>query len=663
MSKLGKRYTLFSSDSQKTSDFYNKIKSYEVDGVKIENITENYNKSLNLYEGKIIINGPIDILNELAENASANFTEKKLDSIFTIDTHYDELLELKTEALKPSSSLADSLDLYKCRSSFEYNFLVRNYESYLNENRGIEETALPYFYEVLEDFVSTENVEGFGTTFFETPAKVITSNIRQDLVTNIVPYEVLIDDKKIRIDKYLEKYNPYKEQFPFYTDINFDTHELKNSSLSEALHAKSLFAPLVQTTINNTTLKNLLFVSPGLNEAQKIIVKEMNVDTFLNNVLDTFVEGDFTYIFDINQRINNKARDFAEIMMGEKEYSEVIGYHLKKYDALSNVLLQEWYLPNVSDAKMFWVDSQIKYDKLYTYKLDPIILTFGTEYQFTRVSIDRTGRLVIDFTNIPIIKGYIFQRIDGTNNTTLGSQYTNRLLDYPPMEPEIELVPYIGIDKMIKINFNTSIGQKTVPAINFNQTEEIQRDKLRLAQNKDTNSPLLSFQTDEPADSIEIYRLEDKKPSGYEDFFGSLLSAIKTNNSSGASYVDNIKPNKKYYYIARCVDYHGNISNPTPLYELEILNDNGLIIPNIAIVEFDKKENLKQQSKEFKQYLKILPALRHRLVNVENSNQNDIELGIDNIKPWNKRFKLRLTSKSTGKKMDINFTFKYKKPE
>lgn len=662
MSKTGKKYKLSSAGSDLTANFYNSIRSYEIYGVKIDSITENYNSLTGMYEGKITISGESDYLLTLSDEAR-NFRVNTLDSIFHVDTHYEELLELKIESAK-SASLNDSLNLYKYKNPLEYNFLIRNYEDFLTANQNIQETALPYFYEVLEEFIATENVEGFGTTFFETPTKIITSSIRPELKTNIIPYAVLIDNQQVRIDKYLQNYNIYKEQFPFYADISFDTHELKENSLIDALNEKNLFSELLSfATAGGNQTKQLSYINLINGESNSITAKEINVNDFLNSILDTFVESDFTYIFDINQRIHNKARDFSEILMGEPEYSEVIGYHLKKFDGDTNSLIQEWFFPNISEAQMTWIDSQIKYNKLYTYKLDPIVLTFGTDYKFTNIEFDNAGRLVINFVNNPLMKTYIFTNIEQTSNKTLGAEYANRLLDYPPLEPEVELVPYIGVDNKIKINLNTSTGLKTVAAVNFAPTEEVAKDSLRLAQNKDTNSPLLTFQTDEPADFIEIYKLEDTKPSSYEEFFNKSLVVLSTNKSSGASFIDTVQPNKKYYYVARCIDYHANVSNPTPVYELEILNDNGLIIPYIKIVDFDKKENLKQLSKSFKRFLKIQPAIRHRLVNYEKTDENDIELGTENISPWNKRFKLRFISKSTGKKIDVNFTFKYNKPE
>ena len=91
------------------------------------------------------------------------------------------------------------------------------------------------------------------------------------------------------------------------------------------------------------------------------------------------------FVFDLNQRIDSKSRSMLDVMKSKKEYAEVIGYRLAKYEGNTNTLIQEWYLPNVGEGQMSWVDSQIKYDKLYTYKLDLIVLTFATEYRITSV--------------------------------------------------------------------------------------------------------------------------------------------------------------------------------------------------------------------------------------------------------------------------------------
>jgi hypothetical protein len=64
---------------------------------------------------------------------------------------------------------------------------------------------------------------------------------------------------------------------------------------------------------------------------------------------------------------------------------------------------------------------------------------------------------------------------------------------------------------------------------------------------------------------------------------------------------------------------HDLISNPTVIYEVEIINDSGLIIPKINVVDFGAGDD-KQPSKEFKRFLKLTPAVRHIVVNTEQTN-------------------------------------------
>ena len=69
------------------------------------------------------------------------------------------------------------------------------------------------------------------------------------------------------------------------------------------------------------------------------------------------------------------------------------------------------------------------------------------------------------------------------------------------------------------------------------------------------------------------------------------------------------------------------------------------------------------------QFLYILPQIAQRIINTpENGrfskmvsmNPNEV-MGDGNLdKVWNKRFKLRIRSKNTGKEIDINFRFNLK---
>lgn len=835
MSKIGKKYNLFSDGCLKAESLFLALKELEKNSIFIDEVIETFDNRTNEYNTSLILksnNTNDQSLSDFAKLSDSSFFDKYKNyntSInFAVDMHYESLVELKS-----AGSIGDSDNIFKFEAPLQYNFLIKNYENYIkNEDIKIDETGLPYFYEVLSGFVTNDNYRGFsGTEFFENASQIITDN-RTELKTNIIPPQIDVESQKLTIDKYINKFFIYKNQFPFYADIKFDTHELDEKSIIGILNEKNLSPDLMNQLINQgeestlyfnltkhiqpTTTKLLntqrqinnqriteiaarnaeiketpvsdLLARAGLgggilssfnttnaqaktirpanqnpinrnssainskvqdkieqlsnaeitqrlnlpstslasnvlsqinnsqeatnsnnlskiqrlvervgegeiknqtniatNIAENILAKiaattnventntlsisEIDVSSFLmNQIRSALTNMDFTFIASINQAIQNKSRSLMEVLMGKNEYIEVIGYRLKKCQAneatgVSYVdPIQEWYIPNTFEGQINWVDSQIKYNKLYAYKLDPIVLTFATDFKIKNLEKLDTNRLKINFKSKLKIKAYTLNGLVDDPKKTLGPTYVNKLLDFPPLEPEVEIVPFIGVDNQIKFNFNTSIGKKTVPYFVFNTAEINKIKELQKAQNKDTNSNLLTFSSDEPSTAIEVYRIETK-PKSYEDFFNQKLDTFSTNGTSGASFVDNIQPNKKYYYTARAIDYHNNLSNPTPVYEVEIINENGLIIPNINLVQLDKNDNNKQMSKSFKRYLKIQPAIRHRLANEERVTENNIELGSDEVKPWDKKFKLRLISKSTGKKMDINFVFKYNKPQ
>ncbi len=684
MSKLGKKYTFRSEDAIKTSNLYNFIQSQlKKENIQVAEITEEYDDGSNSYVGSIKLTGPIENLRILSRSekfdALLEAGTPRIDTVFSADMHYEELVEIPnmrknissvngaSSAVREYSNVSsnfDVLNLYKFKANLEYNFLIKNYESLISDTT-ISETALPNYYKVLYSLINQNNYAGFeGTSFFESSSAIITSKFNPEMESVTVPSYYQVNSQSLQIDKFLNRFDSYKEQFPFYTEITFDTHKKDEENISDSLQQKNLLTALLNTSKNGTDstlyFNNLGTLVTGSNSGA-IIAKEANINNFLTDTLnDYFENNDFTFIFDINSKVDSKSRTFEKILKGEEEYSEVIGYRLRKYDGNGTKIIQEYFLPNVSETQYKWVDTQIKYNKLYTYKLDLMVLTFTTEYVFEKPILER-NQLVINFTNRPIIKVYTMDRIPNTSNSSIGASYTNKLMDYPPIEPEVEIVPYINVSNKIKINLNTAIGKKTVLPISFSSEDENAFEEIKMAQNVLFGEQKITFQSDEPSSYFQLYRL-DYKPSSYEDFFRSQIALIPTNNSSAGSFIDSINENKKYYYIARALDSHNHVSNPTPIYEVEIINDNGLILPLISVVDFDKKEELKQPIKSFKKYLKIQPALRHKLVNDAKTTTNNIELGSDSVLPWNQTFKVRITSKSTGKKIDINLRFKYNKP-
>jgi hypothetical protein len=142
---------------------------------------------------------------------------------------------------------------------------------------------------------------------------------------------------------------------------------------------------------------------------------------------------------------------------------------------------------------------------------------------------------------------------------------------------------------------------------------------------------------------------------------------------------DRIRPNRKYYYTFRAIDVHRHVSNPSPVYEVEMVNDGGTIYPVIKIIDFQEGEKMtRSPQKSFKKHIKIFPNFMQKVIDEEGSELfglvdggdrwifglvdspigKDIKLGIQEESVWNKQFKVRFISKKTGRKFDINMKFK-----
>ena len=113
------------------------------------------------------------------------------------------------------------------------------------------------------------------------------------------------------------------------------------------------------------------------------------------------------------------------------------------------------------------------------------------------------------------------------------------------------------------------------------------------------------------------------------------------------------------------VDYHQNISYPSVVYEVELVEDTGSIYPIIRICEINKEEK-KITKKGVKRFIHITPTFENLLANQDRMGISEedgpeigqeVILGLSEVPVWDKKFKMRLTSRSTGKKVDFNFKF------
>jgi len=260
--------------------------------------------------------------------------------------------------------------------------------------------------------------------------------------------------------------------------------------------------------------------------------------------------------------------------------------------------------------------------------------------------------------------------------------------DYPPSPPEIEIDGMMGIDNKIFLRLNGSISEfKAIPVIIQPEDTEI-FDRNVLTQKLKNTEQLMTFDGDDRPMTFQIFKL-DHQPSSYSEFKDQFVTASTTYvddtgnvnceacnivRANHSSYVDDIQPNKKYYYIFRTVDVHGNISNPSPIYEVEIVNENGTIFPLIKTVDLLKVDN-REPAKTVRRFLHIIPNTLQTLINEKESDYYDeneeikesadlvkekVVLGLTEDKVWNKTFRLKIKSKVTGKVVEIDFKYTHK---
>tara|TARA_R110002167_G_scaffold91505_1_gene246288 strand:- start:916 stop:2484 length:1569 start_codon:yes stop_codon:yes gene_type:complete len=396
----------------------------------------------------------------------------------------------------------------------------------------------------------------------------------------------------------------------------------------------------------------------------------------------------------------NLLRTPADIHNGKLAHQETLMYEIAKYSFGANgeeKYLQSIFLPITLQEQLSYYDTQIIPYKNYFYKIFAHKAILGTEYVIKTNRKDEKGRQTVKFKNMDSPSGtkvwfempYHVQpfiqvvRVPYYNtkmvNIKVDKLSYSRVEDSPPLPPQVDFVPFRNIDNRILILLNNSIGQiEQYPRALFEEDKEI-FDNVALSQDRKPNSKLI-FKSDDSQGTFEVFRMT-RKPSGYADI--ATNDSLRTEDlffiepEQNNSLVDAILPNQDYYYLFRFRDIHSNISNPTDVYKIRMVHQAGampyLTLEVIDLKEEEKKQHKKRFSsvKDMQKYLFIQPNFLQNAINLPPGIVNEAgevqgeqdyikipcHLGDPNGKSvFGKKFKLRLTSKQTGKKIDINLT-------
>ena len=393
--------------------------------------------------------------------------------------------------------------------------------------------------------------------------------------------------------------------------------------------------------------------------------------------------------------IDEHMRSFQDIYdKGKLAKSETVMYKISKYDAedvrkKGNVIfadpIQNFYITNrTGEDVQEWVDTQVKYDKRYFYQIYAYVMVLGTEYKY-EFDDDGAGKpKVIRYKPQTIgarymAKGVAYHRPSIILVEVPYGSLEGVVVDSPPVAPQIEFYPQVDVNDEILIFMQSGIGDYYKVPIIVEPRDADLYDKMPKREEVVT-SPTgelitiekIRFKNDDPADRYICYRLEEM-PTSYTDFSGEGEIIEPPSFANSAIKLDKIEPNKKYYYMFRVVDVHENYSYPSPVYEIEMEDEGGAYFLSIKIVEFSDGY-VKSPVKGMKRYLHIKPSSAQRTIDERENNFEKYKSAFDvpkltlgsadekifGTEKVPKRFKIRLTSKDTGKKIDLNLKFVHK---
>ena len=719
---LGSFWTINTSGIQ---EMWRKRFSARSSGVQSDLIsTKTSANSVELLPGEVEQHFKISFRNDLSDENYHNILENWRDEASRVEATFEDyattayMYEEGTNLQEESSGVKNHFAEIKS----DYNFLETRYEQTLADFQP-EERVLPNFYgfvlknqnsAIWQQLLSldgriqvpeSERLDNEKSQFkpvsryYNTWSKNFGDYLEDpDYMSNSLKTRGVKFSKEEMLN--LSDLYKYKELFPFFTTTEFTT---ENDSVIGSLLEKTNFLSEIRRFTSSSDYrerKSCIQVISSLNEDSGEVYNNQvttgTVKTFydIQDLFENYTPGEYTtetltfqdqkpgeeykaYYALMSLIVRGKiekiskevTRTYSEILNGVTAYNEPICYVLKKYAEQGGTHLQSFVFPNTSMVDVIrFVDTQVNYDKRYRYTLESENIVFGTKYKVTEADARSNSRrdIGIKVKSSPSVKIVRFKLFDKSVIVR----------DNPPIAPEVTMVPFKGISKKIRIMLNSSVGRNMLKPIIFTKEEELAVESYKVAQDIPSNDEKIMFETDDSVEKFLIYKM-DREPESYMDFHrnGELIEVSTTVGNvkaSAASYDDDIIPNTKYYYFARCADYHGNLSYPTTVFEVEMKADSGSIYPIIKNYEFKEPETT-QPSLGIKRFIRVKASIPNLLIDGDSMglNNSDVEgpelgahvyLGITDEPVWHKKFKIRVTSKSTGKKIDYNFTMKTKTP-
>lgn len=174
--------------------------------------------------------------------------------------------------------------------------------------------------------------------------------------------------------------------------------------------------------------------------------------------------------------------------------------------------------------------------------------------------------------------------------------------------------------------------------------------------------------------AVQVFR-KTTRPTAINDFVRSDLVSSKdlgmknpNYKLSNCIYEEKIQTNRKYYYVLRFVSENGTYGQLSNIVEAELVNDGGYLYSLFEeYSDSDFEEEIPSAiAEQFKKIFHLKPNIGQLVfddseVDYSNNAFEEIQnMAVGSLQEsiFDKTFKIRLTSKKTGKKIDLNVTYK-----
>jgi hypothetical protein len=506
-------------------------------------------------------------------------------------------------------------------------------------------------------------------------------NESYDILTGDIDALILPSGMAVSLSENLDRTQIYraKDYFPFRVDFRFTNTDNSFYNYLVRYEAYELMVemfhriPFPSEEVSVDASGNDLFSL----EIERVLNEAAGFSGFLTiTIPDTALEQlSWLPVFDnleaalleshIRSYISNNAPTYNSMVFGDQQTSfQVICYKIEKYISGQNSPVQTFYVP-ASDSNRDFSDTQVYFGKEYTYTVDAIGIALSSNYQYdvvTPTGIDS----VVTVTEKPSAKFFKFRLL----------KQDVKVSGISPTTPEVSFLNRSNQESRMRFYFEPSIHEERA---NFLPIQE--SDSQFMLMSKKDNDEKTIFRLSQDVLTYQIFKLNNK-PKSYNDFSNALVADVAgSDQSSSEVYEMYLTANRKFYFVFRAKNGFNLFSNPTPIYEVELIQDADET--RVSVKTIDLIEDSMTRTKTFGRFLRIYPSFEQVTIRDYSEVFEGLELddqtsvvqqaftfnnkqyfvGDTDHPIWGKKIKFRVRSRNTGKMVDINVDFVLEKVE